>query len=137
MSNLNLKRASRETQQENPAIEKQKEKVSLVVMAKKVSTSKTEQGNNKKSHVHLYMAIELFFARASRGDQQENPVREKQREKVSLVVMAKKVSTSKTEQGNNKKSHLSLHGNRKNYFSNAHHEEMNKKFLRRESKENS
>ena len=38
MSNLNLKRASRETQQEIPAIEKQKGKFSLVVMAKKVST---------------------------------------------------------------------------------------------------
>ena len=62
-----------EIQQENPVIEKQRETVSLVVMAKKVSTSKTEQGNTKKSHVHLYMGIELFFARASRGDQQEVP----------------------------------------------------------------
>ena len=109
-----------EIQQENPVIEKQREKVSLVVMAKKVSTKTTEKGAGEQQEEPCGCLNQIWSAH--HGEiQQENPVREKQRKSVSLVVMAKKSLTTKTEkgQGNNKKSQVHLYMEIELFFARA------------------
>ena len=108
MSKLDLNAHHGEVQQENPVIEKQRETVSLVVMAKKVSITETEEGAGQQKPRASYMGIELFFATRITGRSTRSSCIENQRKTVSLVHSKKSFNNkqrTKCKGGNGNSAH--------------------------------